>query len=360
MENIRQAVGLFQQALNKSLLFACFLAFPAAGVAASEMPAIKPLVVTLQSGVTCAEIQKALDDLPASGGEVMLPAEKIEINNPIVLRRDYETLSGAGASTILFLADNANCPVIIMGEPVNDPKQTVKHLRVGGLFIDGNRLHQQRELWRLQGEGSEIRNNGITVQDVSDSTIEQVTCAHCRSGGLVTTLGVRRLTVRDLTAFGNQFDGLACYLTQDSTFAKLFLHDNPGAGISLDLDFNHNVIEDASLDANDLGIFMRDSCDNQFHNISVRDSHDYGVFMAQAVERTAGGWQPTSQTRCTNNSFTGFMADKCGSAAFRINDTACTNNVLVGAQFIGDTHGELSLVQPNLLTVRQSPSLAGN
>ena len=32
-----------------------------------------------------------------------------------------------------------------------------------------------RELWRLTGEGSEIRNNGITVQGVSDSTVENVT-----------------------------------------------------------------------------------------------------------------------------------------------------------------------------------------
>ena len=67
------------------------------------------------------------------------------------------------------LRTDANCPVIILGEPVNNPQQTVKNLRVSGLFIDGNRYRQQRELWRLQGEGSEIRNNGITVQNVSDS-----------------------------------------------------------------------------------------------------------------------------------------------------------------------------------------------
>jgi len=46
---------------------------------------------------------------------------------------------------------------------------------------DGNRSHQQRELWKLLGEGSQIRNNGITVQGVSDSVIANVTSARCRS-----------------------------------------------------------------------------------------------------------------------------------------------------------------------------------
>jgi hypothetical protein len=320
-------------------------------MAAPATADFQPVIVTLPASVTGAEIQKALDALPATGGEVILPPGQIVISQPIILQRDGETMRGAGGATVLFLADNANCPAIIMGEPVNDPKRTVKNLRVSELFIDGNRLHQQRELWQLQGKGSAIRNNGITVQNVSDSTIEHVTCARCRSGGLVTTLGVRRLVVRDLTAFDNQFDGLACYLTEDSTFAKLFLHDNPGAGISLDLSFDHNTIADASLASNDLGIFMRNSRDNKFNDISIRDSHNYGIFMAQAVESTDGGCQPAPQTECANNSFTNLAANQYGGAAFRINDIACTNNIIIGAQFSDPSRG-LSLARPNLATLQ--------
>ena len=53
----------------------------------------------------------------------------------------------------------------------------------------------------------------------------------------------RRLTVCDLNSYDNQFDGLACFLTVDCLFTNLYLHDNPGAGISLDGNFNHNIIE---------------------------------------------------------------------------------------------------------------------
>lgn len=313
---------------------------------------VEPVVVMLQSGVTGGEIQQALDALPERGGEVVLPPGKIIIRDPLVLRRDAQTLSGSGLSTVLWLADDANCPVIIMGEPVNSPGQTVKNLRVSDLTIDGNRSRQQREIWKLEGEGSQIRNNGITVQDVSDSVIANVTSTRCRSGGLVTTRHVRRLTVRGLDAFDNEFDGLACYETEDSLFTDLYLHDNPGAGISLDLAFNHNVISNAVLNANDLGVFMRASRNNQFCNVSIRNSHHHGVFMAHAETQTAQGWGPAPKTECTKNSFTNLSAVNCGGAAFRINNSTCTNNVITRATFAGNRKGGLSLAQPNLVTLQ--------
>ena len=335
----------------KNTLCVWLLALPAACLAAPPIPATEAVMVTLPPGATSAEIQQTLDMLPESGGEVVLPPGTIDVRQPIVLQHDHQTLRGSGDATVLRLADDANCPVIILGEPVNNPHSTVKDLRVSDLFIDGNRYHQQRELWQLQGEGSEIRNNGITIQKVSDSTVEHVTCAHCRSGGLVTALGVRRLTVRDLTAFDNEFDGLACYQTEDCLFTELDLRDNPGAGISLDLAFNHNVISNAVLTANDLGIFMRESCENQFHNISIRNSRHYGVFMAHTEQPTKGGWRPVPQTECAHNAFTNLIASNCGDAAFRVNDITCTNNVIVQPQFQDNVQGGLSLVQPDLVIV---------
>jgi len=83
------------------------------------------------------------------------------------------------------------------------------------------------------------------------------------------------------------------------------------------------------------------------------------VFMAQSDDLTERGWQLVPQTQCTENSFTNLIADECGSAAFRINDITCTNNVIIGAQFNNDRQGGLSLVQPNLLTVQSPPLLAG-
>jgi len=333
------------------LVFAALL-LPVISLPAATAFSPATSLIRLAPGVTSREIQQALNSLPPAGGEVWLPAGQFKIVSPIVLRRSHQTLRGAGDATLLQLVAGADCPVIIMGEPVNHPLHTVTHLQVIGVQIDGNRTRQDRELWRLTGEGSEIRNNGITIQDVSDSLVEHVTCADCRSGGLVTTLGVTRLTVRGLSAYGNEFDGLACYLTTDSLFADLNLHDNPGAGISLDLSFDRNVISNASLTRNDLGIFMRASRNNQFHNITISNSHHFGVFMAQADLSTPAGVQAAPATECTRNSFTNLAAVECGSAAFRVNDLTCTNNVIIQPRFTVTAKGGLSEVGPNLVSVQ--------
>lgn len=351
LEGFRQFIKTFRQTRTKEILFSCILFFPIAALAVAPTGHTQ-VIVKLPADTTAAEIQRALNSLPAAGGEVVLPPGKIVIDEPIILGRDNQALRGAGDATILFLADSANCPVIIMGEPVNHPDR-VRHLRVSDLFIDGNRAHQNRECWRLQGEGSEIRNNGITVQNVSDSMVEDVTTAHCRSGGLVTTLNTRRFTARDLNSFDNEFDGLACFLTEDCVFTNLYLHDNlDGAGISLDGNFNHNIIDDAILAGNDLGIFMRWSHDNQFRDISIRNSRNYGVFMAQVQEDTAQGARFIPRTECTNNSFTGLIASRCGGAVFRVNDATCTNNFIKHVTFTGDIHGQMSLALPGLLMMK--------
>ena len=330
----------------------CITHFSMPGVAAPVKSSVEPVVIMLQPGVTGGEIQDALNSLPESGGEVVLPPGNFLVRQPLILRRDFQSLRGSGAATVLRLADNANCPVIIMGEPVNTPTRAVKNLCVSELAIDGNRSHQQRELWQLDGEGSEIRNNGITIQCVMDSMVTNVTSAHCRSGGLVTTLVVRRLTVNHFESFDNEFDGLACYLTEDSLFSNLNLHDNPGAGISLDLAFNHNVISNATLTANDLGVFMRSSHENKFYGVSIRESRNHGIFMAHAEDVVDGIARHAPTTQCTRNTFTNLAAINCGGAAFRVNNVTCTNNTINRATFNGNRSGNLSLAGPDLVTLR--------
>src|SRR5690242_2703759 len=86
--------------------FVSVLLSPMAAFAVASQPAI----ISLPANVGVAEIQRALDSLPTNGGEVVLPPGKIELREPIVLSHDGQSLRGAGDSTILFVADNANCP----------------------------------------------------------------------------------------------------------------------------------------------------------------------------------------------------------------------------------------------------------
>ena len=298
-----------------------------------------------------AGIQQALDQIGV-GGQVVLSRGTYLVHEPIILRHDRQTLRGAGSDTILSLADDANCPVVILGPPLDEPNGPIHGLKLRDFLVDGNRTRQQRELWRSLPDGALINNNGVHICCTEDATIEHVVCRRCRSGGLVCTGWTRRLTVRDYTAYDNQFDGLACYRTVNSRFTQLNLHDNLAAGISLDLDFEHNVIDAALLTGNDLGVFMRYSRDNVFEGVTIQHSRHDGVFMAQAGTGTPKGWQLFAGTECTGNHFENLQVIECGGRAFQVNDSSCTNNLIDGGQFLNNAQGGLSQPTGNPVTVR--------
>jgi hypothetical protein len=307
-------------------------------------------VVPVLPGAGGDGIQLALDSLP-TGGEVLLQAGRYIVHRPIILQKDHQMLRGSGDSTVLYLADGANCPVVVLGSPFDNSK-TTRAVGLADVFIDGNRKNQQKEVWRVLGDGAGVYNNGIDVWNVDGATVDQVVCSRCRSGGMVTSARTRHLTVRDYTAFDNQFDGLACYFTEDSDFSRLNLHDNLSAGISLDLNFNHNLIHDSVLKGNDLGIFMRQSRDNVFKGLSIQASRHHGVFMAQTFVGKDGVLRPCPGSECTGNTFDSLTVSNCAGKGFLVNDSTCTNNVLCGAQFIDDAGGGLAQATPNLVTVR--------
>jgi parallel beta-helix repeat protein len=295
-------------------------------------------------------IQRALDQVGA-GGRVLLGRGTYIVRQPIILRQDGQTLSGCGPETILRLADDAICPVVILGAPLDEKGTPTRRLRLDNLLVDGNRMHQHAENWRTISDGSVLKNDGVAVWGVDGAVVEHVVCRSCRSGGLVTTGGTRRLSVRHYTAYFNQFDGLACYKTEHSRFSRLDLRDNRAAGISLDLDFNNNIIDDAILTRNNLGIFMRASRDNVFQRVQINHSRQDGVFMAQADELAGASWRLIPGTECTGNRFSHLLVVDCGGVAFQVNNESCTNNFINDAQFLRNREGGLSQPQTHPVTV---------
>lgn len=306
-------------------------------LAAFQVSAVDLKTLTVPGNSTSVDIQKALDQLP-DGGEVVLGPGTFRVTQPIVLRYDHQTLRGSGFSTVLLLANSANCPVVILGSPIQARRQATANIRLADLLIDGNRRNQSSEFWRTARDGSLINNNGVAIWDVTDATIERVGCCRCRSGGLVMA-ETRRIIIRDFTAFDNEYDGLACYSTEDCKFSDLNLRDNLAAGISLDLAFNHNVIACATMTGNDLGVFMRDSRDNLFQSLTIDKSHRYGVFMAQTAEPTAEGWKLVPGTECTDNIFNAPVITNCGGYGILINNASCTNNAVNDPQFSNNAGG---------------------
>ncbi|MDO8342697.1 MAG: right-handed parallel beta-helix repeat-containing protein [Cellvibrio sp.] len=282
---------------------------------------------------TCDAIQKAIHKLTPEGGELLLLPGTYTCTHPIIIDKNHVTLRGAGPATVLRLADKANAPVIIMGLAEGIPSRSTHHVRVIDLMIDGNRANQLSEC--MGGPCSiefPLRNNGISIRRCVDCVVQSVTVYGAMSGGLVTELGCRRLTIRDYTSYDNEFDGLAGYETEDSTFSGIHLYGNKAAGISTDIKFNNNKFYDVTIaDNKTVGIFMRDSLDNSFTNLHIRDSVQHGIFLAQV--------NTDADTAATGNTFTSVVIAGSGGVGFLANDASCINNMMVGAQFINNKRG---------------------
>lgn len=315
--------------LGKSVVWTLLTMLAAAGaMSASAIETVKEK--------TCDAIQNAISELPPEGGELALLPGTYTCSHPIVIDKNNVTLRGVGPATLLRLADNANAPVIIMGLAEGIPSRSVRHARVIDLMIDGNRANQSSEC--MGGPCSmefPLRNNGISIRRCVDCVVQSVTVYGAMSGGLVTELGCRRLTIRDYTSYDNEFDGLAGYETEDSTFSGIHLYGNKAAGISTDIKFNNNKFYDVTIaDNKTVGIFMRDSLDNSFTNLHIRDSVQHGIFLAQV--------NTDPSTAATGNTFTGVVISRSGGMGILANDASCINNMMVGAQFINNKRGCIS------------------
>jgi len=294
-------------------------------------------------GNTCDVIQKAIDKLPAIGGEVIIPAGKYTCATPIILDRDNIIVRGEGAATLLRVADKANIPVFVMGQTQRSPTITRRYIQVKNLHIDGNRANQTSEC--MGGPCSDqfpLRNNGITIRRCEDCMVDNVTVYGAISGGLVTELGCSRLMIRDYTSYDNEFDGFAGYETENSTFSGINLYNNKGAGISADIHFDNNKFSDVTItNTQTVGIFMRDSYNNSFTNVHIRNSKEHGIFLAQVdddVTKPAAG-----------NTFNSLVISGSGGYGILISDASCVNNLFVASQYIDNVKGCYGEAASNLI-----------
>jgi parallel beta-helix repeat protein len=280
----------------------------------------------------CAFVRAALKNLPASGGEFIVPDGTYNCATPIILDRDNLTLRGSG-HTKFRLADNSNVPMIIMGA-IETPPRLVKGVQVMDLVLDGNRTHQQIECWGGpcdSGRTSNIRNNGITVRGVTNGVIKNISILSPRSGGVVTEKGCVGLLIDGVSVADSEFDGFAGYETTASTLTHLDLSHNASAGISIDIRFHGNTIRDSVLTGNrDVGIFMRYANGNHFENLVISDSGNHGIFVAEAED---------TNTCPLDNEFFNLTVVRSRGFGFLLNND-CAGNKLTGtATFKKNTSG---------------------
>ncbi len=290
-------------------------------------------------------IRAAISGLPAEGGIIVLGPALFPVSKPIVIDRDGVELRGTTSDTILRLTDHANCSVIVIGSTETPIPKIVRNVIVRNLVIDGNRGAQEFECCGGPCDGgglSFIRNNGITVRGTEDILIENVETHNNRSGGVVLEKYCRRVHVSNLESYNNEFDGLAAYETEDCTFTQMKLHHNRSAAMSVDWKFNRNLITDSQFTENgSQGIFMRDSADNQFERLTIRDNGEQGMFIAETRE--------IANSASVRNRFNHLIVTGNRTQGIRVNDPSCVDNVITNSRVSGNKAENISLAAEGLL-----------
>lgn len=319
---------------------------PGGGAAAeiTRSPQTRRVEIRVPLG-TGHDIARAIASLPPEGGRILLDPGTYLIHQPLVLDRNDVEVSGDQESTILLLANDADCPLVVIGPMETPPTRKVSGIALRKLILDGNRLHQVNECNGGacdNGGISHIRNNALTIRSAEEIRVERVTTRSARSGGIVLEKNSRRIHISDLTSHDNHFDGFAAYETEESFFTRLYLHGNAAAGISIDLRFDRNIISHARLENNgSQGIFMRDSNFNNFNHLTVTGNGAQGIFIAQAND--------LHNTPCTGNIFSGLEVSGSGGAGLRINDASCIANVIANSTFTLNKEGGVSEVTEKLI-----------
>ncbi len=294
------------------------------------------LIATHAYADDCQKIRDGIKNLPARGGTVKIEKGVYNCSSAIIIDRSHVKLIGAGQDNVTIkLADGSHAPIIIIGNTTilkNEVgnfvvKKRVKDIQVSGFTIDGRRsthdVTKECGDHSCDGDISSVRNNGITIRGASYVTVSDVTAHSMISGGLVTEKYCDHLIVRNFSSYDNFFDGLAGYETEKSEFSNLHLHDNKGAGISIDINFNNNIIRDSKIAHNgDVGIFGRHIRGNQFNSLDVFLSGSFGIFLAKDL-----------QTCAEDNTFKDVNIIGSRGAPIRMNDD-CKGNKIIGISYL--------------------------
>lgn len=256
----------------------------------------------------------------------LLPSGETIIYSPIILSSGESLI---GSNSTLKLADGANCPVIIIGDPLSDPGYETTDVYISGINIKGNSSSQRHEGWGGDPNVSNkhaIRNSGIVVRRASKILIDKVSVDGATSGGIVIERGCRDVSVINCKLSSSVFDGVAVYESENIFISDSTFTGNGFAGISADLNFKNSLVSNCVASNNGAqGIFLRHSRGNTFINMTISDNLKQGVFLAKSE---------LPESEAMNNIFFDISFSK-NPENFRINDKECLNNALVRPRILG-------------------------
>lgn len=249
------------------------------------------------------EIQQAIDNLPSGGGSVYLREGTYNIGATINLNNNV-TLSGAGAGTWLYLANNVDDDVIY-GTGLDN--LLVADLRIYGNGANNTGGHGIYILnaWKFRIEDVWVENcdkDGINLTFCWYSTVSNSILDGNGQYGITVAGASQNVNVVGNICFGNEYDGIYVDYSLWTTITGNTTEGNTYSGILLWHAEHNTVTGNTSQGNGEHGIYLYSSSDNNtVTSNTCQGNSQYGIYL-----RTSSGNTVTSNT-CQGNTLHGIL-----------------------------------------------------
>jgi parallel beta-helix repeat protein len=212
------------------------------------------------------EIIQALNDLPATGGEVVILDGTYNITASINIPKDNVSLRGNGNATILkrmYNSTNTDSGSTAKGLITLNGKSGCK---IQGLQIDGNKATYTASY-----------NSGIHLYSSSNNTVTSNTCNNNNNSGIYLFSSSSDNTVTGNTC-NNNYYGISLYSSSNNTVTGN-IYNNNNYGIYLSALSSDNTVTGNTCDNNNYGIHLYSSSNNTVTSNTYNNNNSYGIYL---------------------------------------------------------------------------------
>jgi parallel beta-helix repeat protein len=283
------------------------------------------------------EINQAINDLPTSGGRVLLLEGTYNISAPITILKNYVTLEGQGAGTKLFLVNGAECDVIDVGNGLI----ALEGIRIANLRIDGNKANQTVSIEGIYFWG----DSGYLI---TKSIIENCIIENCNDYGILLSFSNNNI-IRGNQINSNTSNGIDIFYSNNNTISENQINSNGDSGISVDSS-NNNTISENQINSNTFdGIYLSSSNNNTISGNQINSNTYDGIDIFYSNNNTISENQINSNAAngifisdSDNNIIVGNRCQGNSEYGINISDDASDNNLVVKNYLTGNTTGSLN------------------
>ena len=264
-----------------------------------------------------AEINAAIQALPANGGEIVILDGTYNITAKINVNKDNVSIKGNGNATILKrMWDGSSAEGVIT-------LTSVEGCKVQNLQIDGNKanyssarnygiyLYSSSSDNTITGNTCNNSYSGIYLSSSSDNTITGNTCNNNNDSGIYLSSSSSDNTITGNTCNNNSY-GITLYNSSNNTVTGNTCNNND-YGIYLYGSSNNNTVTGNTCNNNSRGINLSNSSNNTVTGNACNNNNYYGIYLTSSSNNTVTG------NTCNNNSSYGIYLH-----------SSCNYNCIVG------------------------------